>query len=190
MLSRVIQWSAALAVGAVLLAAPAKAATLVPMSIGDTNTLALDTQYLALISHPGTGDLSGSDSFFFEYAPPPYFSALNSTTNLTIGASGFSSLTLSWIGPLGSGVNLGPLNAIANLTNVPLPLTLSGIYELVIAWALPDSSANGTYTTSVLTPTRGSDNNPLPLPPALVLFGTALVGLTALGRRRRQRAPV
>src|SRR5262249_9600401 len=141
----------------------------------------------------------------FNYFPPP---ALNVTLG-SIGANflgtGFDSFTVDWINPLGVSdhgttslegpVPPGPISLTpgGSLTNMALNLTVpttpaSTFYELVINWQKP-ASALAYYSASILTPAVSREND-LPLPPALLLFGSALVGLTALGRRKRQRAAV
>jgi hypothetical protein len=189
MFSRMVQWCAGLLLGA-MLAGAANATTLLPMvPAPGTNILAPGTQYLAFGVHPGSAGVAGIDTYNFLYTAAPPLAALESTTNLTIGPNGFSSLFLSWVGPGGSGVLQGPIDVIAGVTDLPLGLTIPGIYQLFLAWTLPSTGANGTYSTSVLTPDR-EGQNPVPLPPALILFGSALVGLGVLGRRRRQVAKI
>jgi hypothetical protein len=185
MSSRFVQWCAALTAGMVLALGSANATTTINMGSGGGPFLLIpDAQYAggALRSNNGGDPLSGTDVYTFTYAPPPILTATNSTTNLSVNGSGFSTLNLRWIGPGGSGVNQGPLNALAGITNLPLSLTIAGLYTLSIAWARPATGANsGFYTTTVVTP-------PVPLPPALLLFGSAMVGLGMLARRRRKVA--
>jgi uncharacterized protein (TIGR03382 family) len=52
------------------------------------------------------------------------------------------------------------------------PAVVLGTYKLIV-----DAVVGGNYSVNLLTTT--------PLPPALILFGTALAGLSWLGRRRR-----
>src|SRR5262249_38210940 len=51
------------------------------------------------------------------------------------------------------------------------------------------SPGGGTYNFKVSV-TANTDQRGVPLPPALLLFGSALVGLTTLGRRKRKGASV
>jgi hypothetical protein len=82
-------------------------------------------------------------------------------------------------------------------TNTPIfDLTLASLNPLLYTnsngtFAIYFVSAlinTGTELTGNIGATRVFDNtppDPVPLPPALVLFGSALIGLTVLGRRRR-----
>ena len=52
------------------------------------------------------------------------------------------------------------------------------------------SSTSPAFEYAALSVTTREGQAELPLPPAMVLFGTALAGLAALGRRRRKGAVV
>jgi len=128
-----------------------------------------------------------------------YFHALSNVLAVTTVSinfpNGVQDLKLEWVG-LGSQVYSGPTGAptafysgqsfgdLAHLFNVSL--ASGGDYILRVTGI---ATLNNYYTLRVegLFDAR---NTGLPLPPALLLFGSALVGLTVLGRRKRQGAAV
>jgi hypothetical protein len=106
----------------------------------------------------------------------------STTSNVLPSTGGIKSLTVKWFSP--SNTLLGTLlvtNGSGNATGNP---------ALVIGLSL--LSEVGNYLVRVTgTPTTGGDGYLLriattPLPPALLLFGSALAGLGLLGRRRRR----
>jgi len=185
MISRVIQWSAAALLGAVLATAPAGAVSLLP-----------DTLYIMSQTwKQSINGSSGTDTYLFEFDSPTAIGVpvLDSTTNVKVGLkpnqTSFASLTLDWLSPTNTTLISGPLTVpIGILEDVVLPLTPGyGVYKLVLAWTL-DVGKTGSYTSFLQTPPNSGGENIVPLPPALILFGSALVGLTVLGRRKRKGA--
>jgi hypothetical protein len=188
MFSRIILWSAAALVAGTLVVDSAHATTFLDMLA--SNTLASDTSYSTDVKIGGNGFAGGSgDNYYsFTYSFPPVLTATNSTTNLSVNGSGFTELTVSWILPNNTvAATVNALVALSNaVQNIDLPLGDAGTYQLLIHWALaPDT--RGHYSTEILTPFVDNET-PLPLPPALLLFGSALLGMSVLGRRRRQSA--
>jgi hypothetical protein len=154
-------------------AVPAKAVPIVP---GGQYLLVAETSYDANIpihsfaTHTYKFDLS---------TPNPPWQTISSAVTLPTGGS-FQNFKLEWFSPLAA--SLGSLlitNSGGNLTfnaDLVVPLSITGIYTLVI------STTGGTGLGYIMNVTT------TPLPPALILFGTALAGLTWLGRRRRLAA--
>ena len=171
MFSRMFQWSAAVVIGATLAAAPAGA---VPITPGGSYGLLPNSIYT--VSETYFGADSGTDIFKFAYSSAVGAPVLDTTTNLTVGGTGFSLLTLDWLSPTFTSLILGPLNVpTTNLSNVVMPLSAGfGTYELVIHWVVKANNA-GSYTSFLKTPELDRQN-PVPLPPALILFGSALGG--------------
>jgi len=188
MFSPVLRWSAAALLVLPLSIAAANAAP-VPynLNLNPNNPLNANSQYDGFQFQVTT---SGSVTYQFDYEGPAGLTAANSTTNLSVNSSGFKTLQVAWFKPN----DANPIFDISALGDVPantvqskdLPLSGLGIYKLVITWTVTDSHV-GNFQTEVLTPPlqRAPD---VPLPPALILFGSALVGLTVLGRRKRQGA--
>jgi hypothetical protein len=170
----------------VLLPGVAKATTFLPLL--SSQTLAPDTQYGGILSvvHPAG---SGNDTYNFTYTGSPILTATNTTTNFTLVGFGYNLLTVTWTKPDSTSTTW---DATAGLTNQALSLLdsfstpLPGLYQLILHW---ETKTGGSYTTGVRTPAVDRANE-LPLPPALLLFGSALVGLGALGRRKRRGAAV
>jgi hypothetical protein len=74
----------------------------------------------------------------------------------------------------------GVLIGVANINTAPILLTAPGAYFLLFEGAGGNLSGfSGVVTTTPV--------NPIPLPGALTLFGTGLVGLWALRRRRNKQ---
>jgi hypothetical protein len=125
-----------------------------------------------------------NDTFNFNVA-----SGLNAiTTGIALnsnpaaqGPFGVANLTIAWfngVTPIGS---LNVTDGDGLLTNPSASLFLAlaaGTYHILVTGTA--LTAGGFYNLNVAT---------TPLPPALILFGTALAGLTWLGRRRRSAAP-
>jgi len=108
------------------------------------------------------------------------------------GPFGIKDLTIQWfnsantlLGTLnvtnGSGVVTNPSDFLS--LNLPASALL---YHIIVSGKALGSGGN--YTLNVFVP--GDQEGQLPLPPALLLFGSALIGLTALGRRKRQGAKI
>jgi len=178
-----IQWSAAVVIGATVAAGPAGAVTIFP---GGTFALTPNTVYNVSETYFGPG--SGTDIFKFTYSSAVGSPVLDTTTNVNVGGTGFSVLTLDWLSPTLTSLISGPLNVpITNLINEVMPLSAGfGTYELVINWVVKGDSI-GSYTSFLKTPVLDRQN-PVPLPPALILFGSALFGMTVLRRRKRKGA--
>jgi hypothetical protein len=162
------------AVVALLLGAvPAKAVPIVP---GGEYLLVAETSYDANL----TIQSFATHTYKFDLSTPnPPWQTISSGVMLPISGS-FNNFKLEWFSP--AAVSLGSLlvtNGSGNLTFNPdlvVPLSIIGIYTLVI------STTGGTGLGYIMNVTT------TPLPPALMLFGTALAGLTWLGRRRRLAA--
>ena len=89
---------------------------------------------------------------------------------LAFTTSIFSSLTVDWDG--------GPASVVTPGTQVNIPLTFVGLgtHYLNINWAIAGATnARYSYALSI---------SPVPLPPAVLLFLSALAGIGFLARRR------
>ena len=170
------------ALGLALLAAPVQAAT-VSMTVGGTNALVAGNVYTTAVpaGNPAGsfGPNSGAfnDSYFFTYSPPPTLGALSTTTNNILSTSfGIDNFSFIWrYVDVPQVLATGP----APFTNLALALTLAGTYELILSGT--PRADGGQYTASLTV-------NPVPIPPALLLFGSALAGVSLLTRRRRLKA--
>lgn len=67
---------------------------------------------------------------------------------------------------------------------LPLP---GGIEDVQISYAFTSSSLNSGFAFNYVVGTTGGTMSPTPLPAALPLFGTGLLGLVALARRRMKQ---
>jgi hypothetical protein len=153
---------------------------------GSVNPLNADTEY-DYTSPKILGGTTFKDIFYFtpnnltgpdegtvlaSFLPPP--------------AGSFTSLKLTWwkdnapVGVAGSppDVLLNTLSVLGPVETGPLLLALvaGANYYLEVDGTVASGRHKGTYTFSLTT---------TPLPPALVLFGSALAGLMLLGRRSR-----
>jgi hypothetical protein len=160
-------------------------AATVPISPGGSYVLDGGNTYSGgMLSAPSIASFVHNYTFSVASGDLP-FSTLTISTALPggpPGPSGIKLLTVEWLSP--TNVSLGTLlvtNSLGNVTgNPPLVVGLSLLAEV------------GNYILKVSgTPTHGGDGYLLnitttPLPPALLLFGSALAGLGLLGRRRRR----
>lgn len=144
-----------------------------PNNANNAYNLAAGDVYIALRA-PSPGNFS--HNYFFDITNPP----LQSTTvALTFEGPGFGfeSLTMQWYeqstpsGPYNTPI--GP--ALSGPGMLSLALTEATYRLRVFGEAL---AGGGAYQFTL---------SAVPLPPALILFGTALAGLTLLGRRRRKQ---
>jgi hypothetical protein len=192
MFSRMLQWSAALALGAVLLTAVPAAA--VPVNPGDPAVQLLAGGTYSYLT-PGYPDpvppgSSSTDQFNF-FSTTAFAGVLNSTSTIAVGiGAGFQKFDVTWIGSVSgilTSVSLGPVGT-GGVFNLPLPVPSAQFYQLIVDW-VANKNEGGAYSMRITVP-RGEGETQLPLPPALLLFGSALVGLGALGRRKRRGAAV
>jgi hypothetical protein len=152
--------------GLAVFAVPANAATIqIDPSLDPktATTVALDPGNTYATGGPLLTDPTFTHYFKFSVSTP---TTLLTITDANDGVTDPGILTVSW---LDAGLNVffaqvAPLNAVA--------LSLAtGIYYIQVV-----GQNVGNYTLQVTA---------TPLPPALILFGTALAGLGWLGRRRR-----
>jgi hypothetical protein len=176
MFVRVVRLGIQVAFAIMLLTVPASAVTVTP---GSTTALEPNQNYSYTAILPGGTVIN--DTFNFTVVGGQLEAT---TTSIALnaggdGAFGVRDLTVQWynsitnalLGTLivtnGAGVVVDPLASLV--------LTLvAGTYKVIVTGQA--LVAGGIYNINVAT---------TPLPPALVLFGTALLGMTLLGRRRR-----
>jgi hypothetical protein len=106
--------------------------------------------------------------------------ALNSGGNTQPGNFGVANLTVAWFSGVTPIDSLVVTNASGVVSNPAASLFLAlagGAYHILVTGTA--LGGGGIYNLNVAT---------TPLPPALLLFGTALAGLTWLSRRRRLAA--
>ena len=108
-----------------------------------------------------------------------------------VGAAG----TIQWVGPSTSPVSLQPgwyYDNIVYGSNAPSGVDLRGVEYSAIAPGGVTSLydvwfQSGTYYENY-TPLTSGSVSPVPLPPALPLFGAAIVGVGLLGWRKQRQA--
>ena len=165
MLVRVVKSCLLIVLGLALVAGPAKATTLGP-GLYSTDFF---------VKGPG----AFMDVYEFDVVPGGSLGTTLSATTLSPSGSGnlgIANLVIKWDEFLPSTQFTDPVTAVLNSTAVLTATLVPSItYHLrVTGFAL---SAGGKYSYSI---------SATPLPAAVVLFGTGLLGLTLLGRRRNR----
>ena len=182
MFLRALRLSVLLISGWIALAAQVQAATYVFPTPGITNPLDGGNQYSATFVFTGTATGFSHDYFFnlMSSSDVP-LSALTTTVAFDQPAGRVKNLVVSWLSPTPATTlaSLAVTDAFGNLLASQLTLSLlsgaqTGFYTLRVTG---DAVATQIYNVAVAT---------TPLPPALILFGSALAGLGLLGRRRRR----
>jgi hypothetical protein len=158
-------------------AAPTYAVGILP---GSTTDIVTGQNYSYSPFPPLVANASINDTFSFNAGGMNAMTtaiALNPDPT-TQGPFGVANLTIAWfnsaLDPIGTLAVTDGLGVVSN-PGASLFLALTGgLYHVVVTGTV--LSGGGFYNLNVAT---------TPLPPALILFGTALAGLTWLGRRRR-----
>jgi hypothetical protein len=123
------------------------------------------------------------DNYYFNYAPTIISTASAVDLKLT-SVVGFTTLTLSWIGP----TSVSQTFDVLLNPNVAFNLDLSdgpGLYTLRINGTPTATAAETAYAGALTT---GENANETPIPGAVLLFGSVLAGGVGLMRRRRSVA--
>jgi hypothetical protein len=175
MLVRVVKSCLQIVLGLVLLAGPANAVTTIPGFLGNTLTNGLYK----------TGDVDKPSStpfvdvWEFNVLAGPLVTVVKPTVLNPDGSQsyGIKNLTFKWqeLAPSlvftdGSGQQNNALSLVATLT--------PGLYHLIVSGTTLGQGGTYSYTLAAT-----------PLPAAVVLFGSGLLGLSLLGRRRRSTKP-
>lgn len=166
------------AVALALSCSVAEAAVIV-LADGGSQTLTLGSSYIF------DGLFTGlSDTFHFTYDPPPGLTAFEaSTNNLDGNAFGVSDMTLRWLGT-DSPIDTGPLPVGAG-QSMTLPL-FNGLshYDLILA-GTPNDVPH--YDLTITLASSRDEGGQAPLPGAVFLLGSVLVGAGLLARSRRRK---
>ena len=189
MFLRLTQLGTAMFLGVAMVAAPASAVT-VPISPGGGPYIAntVDT----FEANPGA--LTPSAGFTHDYTFTG-LSSLNSKSIVTVhtsfpdpGDPGIADLFIYWLAPDNSILAQKRLTDISGTTIATKLLFAFGVINDAIL-RLSGTSLKTPGALYDMSVNFSSDRNTdLPLPPALLLFGSALAGLTVLGRRKRKGA--
>jgi len=140
-----------------------------------------------------------SDLNFFQAGTPPLL-AINTTAGGTVTPTGTGSAntgsTLTSFGPTPPGNPPAPLGTFDNSIATSAHNTLLGqTLTFTITGALLANSVGDVFAADVIVGgVNGATGwidatlspSPVPIPPAALLFGSALVGLGVLGRSRRK----
>lgn len=171
MLSRIMKFSVVVAVGALLQVGSARA---VPVYLGE---LAPDGGVLVAggLYH---GTWSPVGPFDHIWGATPIVPLGTTSVAFDVGSGGFGSITLQWLKSDFTAESLPVSGLEVELVHT---FTAAGHYYLNVS-GLTLGGFKATYTALL-------EASAVPLPPALILFGTALVGMTLLGRRRRSTRP-
>jgi hypothetical protein len=193
MFSRMLQWSAALVFG-VLVAGPANAAT-VPLNdpTGGTTYTANTTDLF--VANPAPFGTKEQIDHYYTFTG---LDSLQGTADVTVHVSfpggsspGIDNLFVKWLDSTQT-IVLASIQ-LTNGSGQTIASTLQYTFTLVndaVLYLTGKSNLNAGAQYDVTLRFSGDGQNEVPLPPALILFGSALVGLTVLGRRKRQGAKV
>jgi hypothetical protein len=107
------------------------------------------------------------------------------------GEGYIQNLTLSWIGGFGSLAATNSSGVDDVISALGFAILSAGDYAFTVAGTLigGDPQAYSFKFAASAIPDDGGPQNVTPIPPALVLFGSALAGLGLLGRRPRRASP-
>ena len=168
------------------LAMPAGAVTIPQGGAAPGTAIGLGTNFLDFISIPNTTPVT-VDYFFHPLVSGTL--SINSVAATSSGANALSPFSIQIIN-LTTATILGTDNTPVSIGNNE-GVGLSGLafifgnnYELIIS---ATAASNNTFPVGI---SGNVTVNPVPLPPAIGLFATALVGLGLLGRRRRTQSAV
>ena len=173
MLSRIMRLFAQAIVCLTLVAGPAKAVTVVPIDFTSTPGTGSFATLLGGNVYAGGHTVGGTVADYYNFHVP--FVPVGTVT-VEIPAFGtITDLHLAWFDSSAPGAL--PVYDVAGAIMV-YAITTTGDWFLRVSGTTVDGAAN--YTAEITA---------TPLPPALILFGTALLGMTLLGRRRRTTRP-
>lgn len=156
----------------IMMAGGAHASTVAVTPFGSTEELISGNVYATEQTHAGAASVG--DFYFFKISP-----AATLTTVLTMLTDGaFSSLSLQWYDEDSA---LTSSISVVSGGMTTLDLTGSGEFTLGLFGTVVGDADDATYSFSLAV----SEVAKTPLPPALILFASALAGLGLLGRRRQ-----